>query len=98
MAALKVYATNLWKVQRAVCAKLGLQVASAPLSERALAVSGDILLGTLCKLLVDKGLVTDAELNAAFNATAAASIPQLAVTVPMPTQDGESAPDPEMGA
>lgn len=98
MAGLKVYATNLWKVQRAVCAKLGLQVASAPLSERALAVSGDILLGTLCKVLVDKGLVTDAELNAAFNAASTANIPPLAVSVTMPTQDGEIAPDPDMGA
>lgn len=98
MAALKIYATNLWKAQRAICQKLGLQVASAPLSERALAVSGDILLATLCKVLVDKGLVTDAELNAAYNAAAGANIPQLAVDVPMPTQDGETAPDPDMGA
>lgn len=98
MATLKAYATNLWKVQRAVCAKLGLQVAAAPLSERALAVSGDILLGTLCKVLVDKGLVTDAELNAAYNAAASANIPPLAVDVAMATQDGEVVPDPEMGA
>lgn len=98
MAALKIYATNLWKAQRAICAKLGLQVAAAPLSERALAVSGDILLGTLCKLLVDKGLVTDAELNSVFNAAATAAIPPLAVEVAMPTQDGEVVPDPEMGA
>lgn len=98
MAALRIYATNLWKAQRVLCQKLGLQVASAPLSERALAVSGDILLGTLCKLLVDKGLVTDAELNNAYNAAASAAIPQLAVEVPMPTQDGDVVPDPEMGA
>lgn len=98
MAALKVYATSLWKAQRVICQKLGLQVASAPLSERALAVSGDVLLGTLLKVLVDKGLVTDAELNAAYNAAASAAIPPLAIEVTMPTQDGEVAPDPEMGA
>lgn len=98
MAALKSYATNLWKAQRVLCQKLGLQVASAPLSERALAVSGDILLGTLCKLLVDKGLVTDAELNSAFNTAASSPLPQLQTSVPMPTQDGDVVPDPDMGA
>lgn len=98
MAGLKVYATNLWKAQRVLCGKLGLQVAAAPLSERALAVSGDILLGVLAKLLVDKGLVTDAELSAALNTATSGALPQLKTDVTLPVQDGEVTPDPDMGA
>lgn len=95
MATLKVYARQLWGVQRAVCEKLGVQIAWAPLDQRAAVLSSDVTTAIILKLLTDKGVITDAELLVLANQVKAADIPQLSVTVNM-NEDG-TVPDPDLG-
>jgi len=95
MATLKTYAKQLWSVQRSVCEKLGVQIAWAPLDQRAAMLSSDVTTAMIIKLLTDKGVITDAELLALANQVKAADFPQLAVSVTA-NADG-SMPDPDLG-
>lgn len=96
MATLKVYAKQLWGVQRSVCEKLGVQIAWAPLDQRAAVLSSDVTTAIILKLLTDKGIITDAELLAMANQVKAADIPPLAISV-SPNEDG-TMPDPDLGS
>jgi hypothetical protein len=96
MATLKAYARQLWGVQRAVCEKLGVQIAWAPVDQRAAVLSSDVTTAIILKLLTDKGIITDAELLALANQVKAADIPRLAITV-NPDENGDM-PDPDLGA
>lgn len=96
MATLKTYARQLWGVQRAVCEKLGVQIAWAPLDQRAAVLSSDVTTAIILKLLTDKGIITDQELLTLANQVKAADIPPLAITV-QANEDG-TMPDPDLGS
>ena len=95
MATLKAYAKQLWGVQRVVAEKLGIQLAGAQLDQRALAISGDVTLAMLVKILTDKGVITDQELLTVANQVKAASFPQLPGEVV--GNSDEPLPDPDLG-
>ena len=96
MATLKVYARQLWGVQRSVCEKLGVQIAWAPLDQRAAVLSSDVTTAIILKLLTDKGVITDQELQTLANQVKAADIPPLAIDV-IANADG-TMPDPDLGS
>ncbi len=66
MAAARQYAVQVRDVVRAVAAKQGGGLAGAPKATRVVINTVALVVGVLCKLLVDKGVVTDAELADAF--------------------------------
>jgi hypothetical protein len=68
MAALKVYGRTLWDLQQTVCNRIGFDLRRAPKEQQAVVIAVDAALSLVIKALVDKGLVTDLELNAAVQA------------------------------
>jgi hypothetical protein len=65
VATLKTYARTLWDVQQTVGRALGFDLRRSSLEVRALVISVDAALSLILKILVDKGLLSDIELNAA---------------------------------
>lgn len=96
MATIKQYTTNLWRVQKVVMRKLGLAVAWSGSEEKIRALGSDVLLATLLKILVDKGVMTDGELNAAYLAVANADFPVIKDQAFPALGEGEPA-DPDLG-
>ncbi len=94
MASLKTYAVELWKAHRVISGKLGMNIAVGPPEERVRALSTDLLVAGLCRVLFTKGLVTDAELNAVFTAIKDADLPRLTAVMQDPDNP---APDPDIG-
>lgn len=97
MATIKQYARNLWQVQRSVAQKLGVNIAWSQPDLRVVALSSDVCLATLIKVLTDKGVVTDPELQTAFNAVLNADFPKQTSSIPAPDENGD-VPDPDLGA
>lgn len=97
MATVKQYAIRLWDVHKTISGKLGLSIEWGSSADRVPALTTDVMLAGLVKVLTDKGLLTDAELNAVFNSIASATFPPLPAVTPMPG-DGVTAADPELGA
>lgn len=96
MATVKQYSRNLWTVQKTIMRKLGLDVLWGGPEDKIRAMSGDVMLGTLIKLLTDKGVLTDAELNAAYTAVAAFDFPVIRDGPLPPLGEGDPA-DPDLG-
>lgn len=71
MAALGTYFNQLWAKQSALSKKLGAWLPGMGTEDRVILACSDAGLAVVMKLLVDKGLVTDADLLAAFNAATA---------------------------
>lgn len=95
MATVKQYTLSLWRAHRAVCRKLGTDVSWGDSSERVRAVSSDLMLAGLIKVLTDKGLITDQELNAVYSAITTADLPALP---PVGCPDtGQWPSDPDLG-
>lgn len=97
MATFKQYALKIWDTHRAVSQKLGADISTAELTDRVNAVTTDVILAGLVKALTDAGVITDAQLNAAYNAIKAAPLPPLPAVV-TPTSDNPAGPDPDLGA
>lgn len=68
MATIPQYTTVMRNLQWDICRRLGVDMATATSTERALAVSCLAVQATLINLLVTKGVVTNTELLAAVNA------------------------------
>lgn len=68
MATVKQYTTRLRSAHERIALKLGTDMVSAPKELRVAVTGGLVLLAVVVKTLVDKGVVTDAELNATFTA------------------------------
>ena len=83
MTTLGQYMDQLLQRQRALATKLGSWLPGMATDYRVILACGDASQAILMKLLVDKGLLTDAELSAAFNAATAASFAGVA-TEPEP--------------
>lgn len=96
MTTVKQYAVSLWGIRKAVCRQLGSDITYADIATRAEALAGDVVLATVLKLLVDRGVITDAQLNAAAGAVIGASFPQLQPAVAS-SMDGAPVPDPDLG-
>jgi hypothetical protein len=69
---LGAYMTQLWNRQLALSGKIGAWLPGMGTDYRVTLAISDASQVVLIKLLVDKGLITDAELVAAFNAATAA--------------------------
>lgn len=96
MATVKQYTISLWRAHRAVCRKLGSDLSWGDPSERIRMIGSDVMLAGLIKVLTDKSLVTDQELNAVFTAITNTDFPALRpVTAPEP---GQETPDPDLGS
>lgn len=76
MATTKQYAQAIRSSMRTIARKMGLAVDSADKTLRIVASVVAVVIGVLCKVLVDKGLVTDQELQAALDAAAADNYPE----------------------
>lgn len=66
MATAKQYASQVFDVQRAIARKMGMTLAQESKGVRVLVKSTSIVIGVLMKLLVDKAVLTNAELTGAF--------------------------------
>lgn len=97
MATVKQYAIRLWDIRKTVCQKLGSDITYADITTRAEALASDVVTATVLKVLVDNGVLTDAQLNQAANAIINATFPQLPPVVPS-SMDGTPLPDPDLGA
>jgi hypothetical protein len=96
MATVKQYALNLWRAHRAVCRKLGADLSWGDSTERIRMLGSDVMLAGLIKVLTDKSLVTDQELDTVFTAITNADFPVLSpVIAPEP---GLETPDPDLGS
>lgn len=97
MATLKNYGRTLWDIQQTVCNKIGMDLRQASFETRCLVICIDAPLALLIKVLVDKGVFSDAELNGAVQAIRNMTFAPLS-TVPPPvlsTGDGTfPVPDP----
>ena len=65
MASLKTYGRTLWDLQQTVGNRIGFDVRLSSIEFRALLIMVDASLSLLIKALVDKGVFSDVELNAA---------------------------------
>jgi hypothetical protein len=96
VATLKQYTLKIWQAHRTVSAKLGSDVASGSLEQRAAALSADAMIAILIKCLTDNAILTDAQLNATLTAALSVTYPPLPTTV-TPTSDAPVVPDPDLG-
>lgn len=72
MATLSQYFTQLRTKQDALSKRIGSWLPGMAVEPRVVLACSDATFAVLMKLLVDKGLITDAELQAAFNAATVA--------------------------
>lgn len=63
MATVKNYMRTLWDTQQTVCNALGMDLRRASFDIRCLVIAMDAPIALLIKIMVDKGLFTDVELN-----------------------------------
>jgi hypothetical protein len=71
IATVKQYAAAVWQSQRRIGAKLGVSLARETKPIRVLGIAESVDFGVLIKLLIDKGVLTNAELDAALAAAEA---------------------------
>jgi hypothetical protein len=76
--ALGAYMSQLWQRQVALSGKIGAWLPGMNTDSRVVLACSDASQVVLIKLLVDKGLITDAELVAAFNAATVADFTAVA--------------------
>jgi hypothetical protein len=68
MATLQTYVQEMWQRQKSITRKLGAALGQSANKELRVAVlAGDVILAAVVKTLVDKGVVSDAELLATLN-------------------------------
>jgi hypothetical protein len=84
MASLPTYVAALWERQQIIAVKLGSDISQAAKETRVLNRALLVLLATLIKTLVDKGVVTDAELIATLNTARDAAYDDEPVWTPKP--------------
>lgn len=68
MATVKQYVTQMFDRQTVIARKMGVDITKATKVQRVLNLSQTVLVAVVVKTLVDKGVITDAELNATLNA------------------------------
>lgn len=93
MASLKVYGRTLWELQQTICNRVGFDLRRSSTETRGVVISVDATFALLIKALVDKGVFTDAELNAAVQSVRNTNFSPLGVP-PVIDMDNTSAPLP----
>jgi hypothetical protein len=68
VATVKQYGTRLWRAYRTLGRAMGVDLGSMPKETRVLVKATCAILGTLLKVLVDRNVVTDAQLEAGYAA------------------------------
>jgi hypothetical protein len=71
MASVRQYQATLRSWQNWVAVQMGTDLTTAPVALRAIAAADAAILGVLVKALVDKGVVTEAEIAAAADSATA---------------------------
>jgi len=97
VATLKNYMRTLWDMQQTVCNALGMDLRRASFENRCMVIAIDAPIALLIKILTDKGLVTDAELNGYVQAARNQPFTRMPVDTPMLSADGSNTlpfPDP----
>jgi hypothetical protein len=98
MATIKTYALSAWDAQQTISRKMGYDLAHADIAIRAVALSTCVIFGVVLRIFFNKGLATDAEMNAVLQNALSADYPLLQ-PVPPPTGDGSNVvPPPDLGA
>jgi hypothetical protein len=101
MATLKTYVRTLWTAEKTIYSKLsgGVQdLRVMPYWSRLIVLTLDVILGVLIKALTDKGVLTDAELNAAITGATGATYPVQPEMLPVEDEDAGTHPvDPDVG-
>lgn len=97
MATVKQYALRLFKTQKSVAQQLGTDITWGGADARVAALTNDVMLAALIKILVDAGVITDAQLTAAYGAVTSAVFPPQPAVIQSP-MDGTPVPDPDLGA
>lgn len=87
MASLKNYMRTLWDMQQTVCNALGMDLRRSSFEIRCLVIAIDAPAALLIKILVDKKLLTDIELNGYVQA--ARSFPFTKMPTEQPTVDAD---------
>ena len=82
MATVKTYGTRLWGAYRALGRAMGVDLASSSKEARVLIKATCAILGVLLKVLVDRGVLTDAQLEAGYAAAEAELYPDEPVNPP----------------
>lgn len=96
MATLKNYARTLWDIQQTVCNRIGMDLRQASFETRCVVICIDASLSLLIKALVDKGVFTDLELNAAVQNVRNTAFSPLSPVPPVITSDSSgTVPFPE---
>lgn len=83
MATVKQYVQQLRDAQRVIARKFGVDVYLTDKQTRAIVLSGLCLLAVVIKTLVDKGVITDADLKATLDAAKADLYPDEPVEPPL---------------
>lgn len=66
MATVRQYQQKLWKYGTFVCVKMGVDPDGSDKTTRVMTKATLTLMAVILKLIVDKGLITDGELDAAY--------------------------------
>jgi hypothetical protein len=102
MATLKTYVRTLWAAEKTIYSKLsgGVQdLRVMPYWSRLIVLTLDVIISVLIKVLTDKAVVTDAELNTALAAATGAAYPVQPEIIPTEDEDRGTHPvDPDVGA
>lgn len=96
MATIKAYTKSLWNVQKTVARKFGVDIRWGNSDIRIAALTTDVCIAGIVKVLTDKGLITDAELQAVFTNIINADFPRQPLVVHAPGDD-DVIPDPDLG-
>jgi hypothetical protein len=95
MATIKGYVQNLWDAQQWMARQLGSDIRVISAEARVIILAQDLTTAVILKTLVDKGVVTDAELvttmTAVRNAIYARQPPEV-----IPPEDGSDIPPPTL--
>jgi hypothetical protein len=97
---LRVYVTALWNAEKVIAKKLGDQdIRRADISLRVGLIMLNLVLASFIQILVGAGIVTDAQIQARFDALANAPLKRQPDFPPGDDVDlGTSAEDPDVGA
>lgn len=90
---LRSYVLQMADVQQAVARQFGYDIRYGPVEERVVTLVVDLTIGTVVKLLVDAGVITNTQLAAALAAVKAAPYGQQPLWV-QPPADGTDPPAP----
>jgi hypothetical protein len=67
VATIRQYVNQLWNVQQAIARQLGFDLNHGELRDRAIVLSSNLTSAVILKTLVDKGVITDADLQASMD-------------------------------